>query len=144
MAKNRRSQAASIRFAPALKALLLCLLIGGSGVGYVWQKKQLDELGQQMKKRELRLAEVREQNEKLRRHLAMMRSPAALEARAKELQLGLVLPQPAQVRRLVEPPARVLEIVGSSLEELAEARERFKAYKQQGFEIEHHNMQGKA
>jgi DNA polymerase-3 subunit chi len=42
------------------------------------------------------------------------------------------------------PPARVLEIVGSSLEELAEARERFKAYKQQGFEIEHHNMQGKA
>ncbi|MDO5639961.1 MAG: DNA polymerase III subunit chi, partial [Neisseria sp.] len=41
-------------------------------------------------------------------------------------------------------PARVLEIVGSSLEALAEARERFKAYKQQGFEIEHHNMQGKA
>ena len=41
-------------------------------------------------------------------------------------------------------PARVLEIVGDSLEELAEARERFKAYKQQGFEIEHYNMQGKA
>ena len=41
-------------------------------------------------------------------------------------------------------PARVLEIVGDSLEELAEARERFRAYKQQGFEIEHHNMQGKA
>lgn len=41
-------------------------------------------------------------------------------------------------------PARVLEIVSANLEELAEARERFKAYKQQHFAIEHHNMQGKA
>lgn len=42
------------------------------------------------------------------------------------------------------PPARVLEIVGTGLEELADARERFKAYRKQGFEIEHHNMQSKA
>lgn len=41
-------------------------------------------------------------------------------------------------------PNRVLEIVGTNLEDLAEARERFKAYRQHGFEIEHHNMQGKA
>lgn len=41
-------------------------------------------------------------------------------------------------------PARVLEIVSTGLEELADARERFKAYKQSGFEIEHHNMQNKA
>ncbi|QEY25746.1 DNA polymerase III subunit chi [Neisseria zalophi] len=41
-------------------------------------------------------------------------------------------------------PTRVLEIVGNDLEELAEARERFKAYRQKGFQIEHHNMQGKA
>ncbi|MDO5640612.1 MAG: DNA polymerase III subunit chi [Neisseria sp.] len=42
------------------------------------------------------------------------------------------------------PPARVLEIVSDNLEALAEARDRFKAYRQQGFAIEHHNMQGKA
>lgn len=36
------------------------------------------------------------------------------------------------------------EIVGESLEELAEARDRFRAYKASGFEIEHHTMQGKA
>lgn len=46
--------------------------------------------------------------------------------------------------RAPTPPARVLEIVSDNLEDLAEARERFKAYKQQGFDIEHHNMQGKA
>lgn len=42
------------------------------------------------------------------------------------------------------PPTRVLEIVSSNLEALDEARERFRAYRSNGFEIEHHNMQGKA
>ena len=42
------------------------------------------------------------------------------------------------------PPERVLEIVGNSLEDLAEARERFRAYRQSGFDIEHHKMEGKA
>lgn len=42
------------------------------------------------------------------------------------------------------PPARVLEIVGASLEDLADARERFRAYRENGFAIEHHNMGGKA
>ena len=75
MARNRKYQSAAIRFGPALKAFLLCLLIGGSGVGYVWQKDQIYELGQQIKKRELRLAELEDQNEKLRKQLATMRSP---------------------------------------------------------------------
>ena len=38
MAKNRKNQAAAIRFGPALKASFFVLLIGGSAVGYVWQK----------------------------------------------------------------------------------------------------------
>jgi hypothetical protein len=45
MAKNRKNQSAAIRFGPALKALGLCLLIGGAAVGYVWQKNQIDQLG---------------------------------------------------------------------------------------------------
>ncbi|PSJ81140.1 DNA polymerase III subunit chi [Neisseria iguanae] len=43
-----------------------------------------------------------------------------------------------------QPPERVLEIIGTSLEDLAEARERFRAYRQNGFDIEHHKMEGKA
>ena len=42
-----------------------------------------------------------------------------------------------------QPPQRVLEIVGDSLEDLAAARDRFRAYRASGFEIEHYNMQGK-
>ena len=50
MARNRKYQSAASRFGPALKAFLLCLLIGGSGIGYVWQKDQISQLGQQIGK----------------------------------------------------------------------------------------------
>jgi hypothetical protein len=103
MARNRKCQSAAIRFGPALKAFLLCLLIGGSGVGYVWQKDQISQLGQQFKKRELHLAALADQNEKLRKQLGTLRSPHYLERRIQELGLGLVPPQPAQVWRLTEP-----------------------------------------
>ena len=79
MARNRKYQSAAIRFGPALKAFLLCLLIGGSGVGYVWQKDQVSQLGQQIKKREAQLKGLVYQNEKLRKQLGEMRSPASLE-----------------------------------------------------------------
>ena len=88
MARNRKYQSAAIRFGPALKAFLLCLLIGGSGVGYVWQKDQIDQLGQQIKKREMRLAELEDQNEKLEKQLATMRSPRFLESAHQGIEPG--------------------------------------------------------
>jgi hypothetical protein len=103
MGRNRKYQSAATRFGPALKAFLLCLLIGGSGVGYVWQKDQISQLGQQINKRELRLADLKKQSEKLRKQLATMRSPRFLERRIQELGLGLLPPQQTQVWRLAEP-----------------------------------------
>jgi cell division protein FtsB len=103
MAKNRKNQSAAVRFGPALKAFLLCVLIGGSGVGYVWQKSQIKQLGDQIKAREQRFAELEQQNQKLRDHLAMLRSPAQLKERVLKLNLGLAMPQPNQVWTLAEP-----------------------------------------
>lgn len=103
MARNRKYQSAASRFGPALKAFLLCLMIAGSGLGYVWQKDQISQLGQQIKKRELRLADLENQSEKLRKQLAMMQSPSALKRRIQELGLGLGPPQQTQVWRLTEP-----------------------------------------
>ncbi len=105
MARNRKSQSAAIRFGPALKALLLCLLIGGSGVGYVWQKEQITKLGNEIKKRERRLDEVSRQNEAMKKQLAHLRTPQVLEARIKEANLGLARPQVGQVIQLSEPTA---------------------------------------
>jgi hypothetical protein len=103
MARNRKHASAAIRFGPTLKALLLCLLIGGAGVGYVWQKDQIYQLGRQIKQREVHLRELTDQNEKLRKQLGIIRSPALLEARIKELNLGLLQPDPTQIWRLPEP-----------------------------------------
>lgn len=109
MARNRKNLPAAIRFGPAVKALLLCLVIGGAAVGYVWQKTQIYELGKQIRSRETDLMKVQDANKKLRDQLAMLRSPARLEQRARELNLGLGQPLPVNIRRLPEPgvlPAR--------------------------------------
>ena len=105
MAKNRKYQSAAVRFGPALKAFLLCVLLGGSGVGYVWQRSQIYELGRQITEREKGLAALRDQNKKLGDQLHMLRSPRSLELRVHELKLGLGPVPPGQVRRLPEPPA---------------------------------------
>ena len=110
MAKNRKYQSAAIRFGPALKAFLLCLLIGGSGVGYVWQKSQIHELGKMIKARENKVAELRYQNEKQTSQLSLLRSPAMLDQRVRELNLGLAAPKQSSVVRLFEPaPTQRLE-----------------------------------
>jgi len=101
MARNRKHKSAAIRFGPALKAFLLCLLIGGSGVGYVWQKNQIYELGQQIKAREMSLDRLLAQNKKLGEQLGKMRTPLVLGQRIKDLNLGP--PLPSQVWRLPEP-----------------------------------------
>jgi cell division protein FtsB len=105
MAKNRKNQAAEIRFGPVLKVVLLCSLIGGSAIGYVWQKNQIDRLGDQIREREKALARVKRENETLANQIAFLRSPVMIERRAKDLNLGLAPAQPLQVVRLAEPVA---------------------------------------
>ena len=104
MAKNRRNQSAAIRFAPALKALFLCLAVAGVAVGYVWQKSQIYQLGRQITSCERRLAQLRDENRKLSDQLAVLNSPVMLDQRVRALNLGLVPAQPTQIYRLVEPP----------------------------------------
>jgi len=104
MAKNRRNQSAAIRFGPALKALFLCLLIAGLAVGYVWQKNQIYQLGWQITACEHRLAQLRDENQKLGDQLAVLYSPVMLDQRVRVLNLGLVPAQPMQIYRLTEPP----------------------------------------
>jgi len=105
MAGNRKSQAAAVRFAPALKAAVLCLLIAGSAVGYVWQKSQIYQLGRQISRQEDKLRQMRSQNQRLSDQLAVLRSPVMLDQRARELNLGLAPVDPRQVTWLPEPAA---------------------------------------
>ena len=104
MAKNRKNQAAAIRFGPALKASFLCQLIGGSAVGYVWQKGQIGRLGKLQAARETSLEKIKRDNEALERQIAVLSSPVMIDRRAKELNLGLAPATPMQVVLLAETP----------------------------------------
>ncbi|MSU21067.1 MAG: hypothetical protein EXS30_06700 [Pedosphaera sp.] len=108
MATHRKNEAAAVRFEPALIALVACVFIGGSGIGYVGQKNQLHILGAQFKERELRLDKLRRENEGLVRVLDSLQSPIELETRVKLMNLGLGAPQPGQIVRLVERPPEAI------------------------------------
>lgn len=106
MANNRRNQSGAVRFVPALKAVLLCSLIGGSCVGYVLQKNKIYELGQQIGARQVKLEKLKKENQMLADRLATMQLPQRLAERVKELRLGLVPPQRSQMLWINElPPA---------------------------------------
>jgi hypothetical protein len=105
MAKNRKNQPAVVRFGPALKACVLCLFLGGSGVGYVGQKNQLYTLAGQFTELETRLDKLRRENAVRARNVDTLQTPLKLESRIQVMNLGLVAPQPEQIVRLHEYPA---------------------------------------
>jgi hypothetical protein len=103
MARNRKSQSPAIRFVPALKAILLCALLGASSVGYVLQKNKIFELGNQIQDRESRLETLKRDNLLLQSRLAERLSPTSLQEALDQYGLDLRLPQPDQMIWLSEP-----------------------------------------
>ncbi len=103
MPRNRKNRTAAVRFGLALKLFILCLAFGVAGIGYVWQKRQIYALAQEKTRAELRLMDLQRQNRVYRDRLDMLRLPMILEARVKELNLGLAAAQPEQMLRLAEP-----------------------------------------
>ena len=104
MGRNRKNGSAA-RFVPAVKAALLCLLLGGSAIGYVYQKNQLAEIGKQIEKREKLHRSLLEYNGQLERTLAMSKTLPALEDRVKKMNLGLIAPTQSQILTILEVPA---------------------------------------
>ena len=102
MAGNRKNQSAAVHFSTVLKVVLLCTLIGGSAIGYVWQKNEISRLGKQIVAREKSLEQLRRDNKLLSDQVAVLHSPVMIDRRAKELSLGLAPAQPAQKVVLME------------------------------------------
>lgn len=115
MAKNRKRESAVVRFGAIIKALLVCSLLGGVGIGYVQQQDQLHLLGKQRKDREVKLDRLRRENERRLRDLDALQTPAKIEERIRLMNLGLVQPQPDQIVHLVERPADDVLKGGSAL-----------------------------
>ena len=104
MGRNRKNGPA-VWLVPGAKAALICLLLGGSAIGYVYQKNQLIELGRQTQKCEQQLKTLVDGNARLTRSLLTLQSPRYLEDKAKELKLGLVQPAQSQILTIMEVSA---------------------------------------
>jgi hypothetical protein len=105
MARNRKSQSGAVWIIPVFKAGLLCLLLGGSSVGYVLQKNKIFELGQQINKREAQLERLRRDNKLRANQLANLQLPHKVAERVRDQKLGLIQPPAGSVIWLEEPSA---------------------------------------
>ena len=99
---NRKTGKTAVRFGPALKAVLICLVTCSLGLGYVWQKQQINTLGEHIKKNEIQLEELQRENKRRGDTLAFLISPQELDARLRQLNLDLEVPRPEQIVVLVE------------------------------------------
>ena len=94
-----------MHFSTVLKVVLLCTLIGGSAIGYVWQKSEISRLGKQIVAKEKSIEQLRKENKLMADQVAVLQSPVMIDRRAKELSLGLAPAQPAQKIILTETVA---------------------------------------
>ena len=99
---TRRGGSSLARFEPAVKAAAICLLTCGLGLGYVWQKQQIAQLGKEIKGLEVRLEDFGKENKELGDTLAQLKSPQVLDQLVQQWHLDLVMPRPHQVVVLEE------------------------------------------
>jgi hypothetical protein len=94
---TRRNESSLARFGPAVKAAVICLVTCGLGLGYVWQKQQIAQLGREIKGHEIRLEDLQKENKELGDTLAQLKSPQVLDQLVRQWRLDLEVPRPSQV-----------------------------------------------
>ena len=110
---NRKIGKSAVRFGPALKAVFICLVTCSLGLGYVWQKQQINTLGKQIKENEINLEELRRENKRRGDRLSFLMSPQQLDVRLRQLNLNLEVPVPEQIVVLIEQWETSRTAVGS-------------------------------
>ena len=117
MARNRRNQSGAFWLIPALKAGILCTMLGGSAVGFVMQKKELHDLGRSITRREKVLERLKWENSLRAKNLASLQSSKSIIERVRGQKLPLSNPGPGQTIWLAEPARderSVTPMVGAS------------------------------
>jgi len=106
MSTNRRKEVNQIQLGPLFKWLTLAVMIGGCGLLFVYVKNQQHTLGQETRKVELQIREVRSYNEVLLAKISQLSSRPALQRKLEQTMVALVPIQDNAIARLV-PPATV-------------------------------------
>jgi hypothetical protein len=79
------------------------MCVAAIGLLYVYGKNRINRLGDEIGKREMTLVAAEKRNTMLAAQLAQLKSPAVLEQRCQQYNLGLVAPKDTQVVRVYEP-----------------------------------------
>ena len=82
--------------------MIVCLFIGGSCVGYLWQKSQVHKLGRRIQKLERELDQLERGNERLRQRYSTLISQPELKRRLAEWGSDLREPSSDQIHRIRE------------------------------------------
>ena len=101
MKQNRKRE--PLRLGTVARSLIGCMCVATFGLLYVYGKNRINRLGDEVGKREATLAAVEKRNTMLAAQLAQLKSPAVLEQRCQQYNLGLVAPKDTQVVRVYEP-----------------------------------------
>ncbi len=109
-----RNRQTHIQAATIAKVVALSLFLGGSGVGYVFQKGQIDGLAKQIKANDEVLNELETRQQSLKLKLEKSTSRAQLELARRHFDLPLVQPDRRHVLTLPEPridAPRIIQLV---------------------------------
>lgn len=101
MASKRRTEAAEVRFGPAVRALVICGLLSTVAVGYVGQKHRNGRLQAECERLREAGVELRLVIQKLEQRLAERRAQVELQVR----HLGLPLAPPRLGQVVILPQA---------------------------------------
>lgn len=105
----------AVRFGAFLTTAVLCSLFVGAGLGYVWHRNRNEQLRTLIENKRTRLESLRMQNQALDRQVEELRTHRALERRAQDLGLGLVMPMPEQILRITERPSSAAPLAAPSV-----------------------------
>ena len=96
MATNRRRDEESVKLGVLVRALLVCAVIAGLGIGYVRQNSEQLSMGRQIAELEQRRERLSRTLEAQRTTLAMLVSRPQLLARVERFKLSLTNASPSQ------------------------------------------------
>ena len=89
-----------------VRAVVVCLFVGGSCAGYLWQKSQVHQLGKDIRGLEQDLDQLEKGNAVLRQRYFVLASPRELDQRVEQFGLDLRSPAPEQILRIRDTGGR--------------------------------------
>ena len=102
MARNRKNSSPLLRFRSAIKIVFFFVFVCGAGMGYVWQKNQIYELGKKKKKMEETLEVLKRGNRDKENARDHMETSSMVRIKVDELGLDLIEPSQNQILYLKE------------------------------------------